>query len=469
MSDLFTLSRLRWLILVISGGLLLLLANNPLWEDEAVNIIFFIREGPLEIFSHTAAPNHKLFSMLAWMSSTIVGDVEWAYRVPSIIAGLTTMWFVSRWWQKRGGDQASIFALLLFLSSAEFFLLSAQARGYGLAYLGYAIFLLCGIDYIEADDINDLRKSTLGAAVAIFSFPLVALPVALGFLFVAASKRAQAPIKYLMGLGAMSMLWYITGLKQMMGTSTDSIPVTDGLKPADILIWVTMIAGKASTPQVVFWVVSGLIMLAAMLGVWTLVADGKWKTFGYIWFPPTFSIGLFVLDGWGLWDRYVSFFAIPAMILVVTGVVRFKYGKVIAIAVSVAMFSFVANSVIARWEVPLENGRAISEIADQFDPEIIIHSHGNWSDMYYLSQYPFEEMYVLDQENRGVQLAQSEAETEAMVCSGRKALVVLRKQRSFDNLFYPSCLFESDAVKRYVVKASRSGGEYEVWTLEDSQ
>ncbi len=104
--------------------------DHSFWTDEIMAVEDFIREGPRTILS---GPNlsHELFGILAWLTSSLVGESEIALRLLSVVPFVGGVVLVTAWLHMRFGPLAGV--LFLFLATVSPLLLdiTRQARGYG--------------------------------------------------------------------------------------------------------------------------------------------------------------------------------------------------------------------------------------------------------------------------------------------------------------------------------------------------
>jgi hypothetical protein len=119
--------------------------DSSLWHDEVVAVVEFIRAGPGEILSGPDL-SHELFGILAWATSSAVGESEIAFRLWSVLPFVLGVGVVTAWLHARLGALAGI--LFLFLATASPLLLdiSRQARGYGLAFLAMGVLLVAALE-----------------------------------------------------------------------------------------------------------------------------------------------------------------------------------------------------------------------------------------------------------------------------------------------------------------------------------
>ena len=98
---------LAWISILLAAVMLLWSRTTGLrvgfWNDEAFSAFYFIDHGPWAIFVGAGVPaeyslnNHRLFSLLAWATTAVLGPSEFAYRIGAVDPGLLTALTVSVW------------------------------------------------------------------------------------------------------------------------------------------------------------------------------------------------------------------------------------------------------------------------------------------------------------------------------------------------------------------------------------
>ena len=121
--------------------------NHGYSSDELMTVRGYVRAGPYEILVGPYIPNnHELFSLLAWATTSIVGESEVALRLWSAIPFVAGVIVVTGWLHVRLGALSGL--LFLFLATASPLLLdiTRQARGYGLAFLAMAVLVVAALE-----------------------------------------------------------------------------------------------------------------------------------------------------------------------------------------------------------------------------------------------------------------------------------------------------------------------------------
>ncbi|MEO8072913.1 MAG: glycosyltransferase family 39 protein [Acidobacteriota bacterium] len=163
-----SLSTLIFLIALSIIGLILRLINlnSDLWVDEVSTLLNFARQPLGEIL--TSFPNqnqHLLFSILSHASISVFGESAWAFRLPSVLFGVASIWAMFFLCRKILDTRAALLASTLMTVSYHHIWFSQNARG----YMGLLLFtLLATWFWFEALEKNDWRWWLAYAAAIIF-------------------------------------------------------------------------------------------------------------------------------------------------------------------------------------------------------------------------------------------------------------------------------------------------------------
>lgn len=84
-------------LLGIAGVLRAYQIDSPLWYDEIVTLVEYVRLSPGEILAtYTSTNNHLLYSLLAHVSVDTFGENPWALRLPAAALGVGSL--AAFWW-----------------------------------------------------------------------------------------------------------------------------------------------------------------------------------------------------------------------------------------------------------------------------------------------------------------------------------------------------------------------------------
>ena len=117
--------------------------DQSLWHDEAFSVLQYSSRGPSEILFGDYIPNdHVLFNLLAWVTTSVLGESEITYRLWSVLPALAAVGLMVWWSWSRFGTTTAVAVALLTVTSPLLLLLAREARGYGLAFLAGALTLV---------------------------------------------------------------------------------------------------------------------------------------------------------------------------------------------------------------------------------------------------------------------------------------------------------------------------------------
>jgi hypothetical protein len=153
---------------LIAALLRLVGLDRPLWYDEIVTLVDFVRQPLIDLLTQPAhANNHPLYSVIAQLSVVSFGEHAWSLRLPAVIAGVAsipatyvlgvevtsrreaflgaaflTVSYHHIWFSQnaRGYTAISLWTIL-----ATFMLLRALARGDMRWWIGHGLMLAFGL------------------------------------------------------------------------------------------------------------------------------------------------------------------------------------------------------------------------------------------------------------------------------------------------------------------------------------
>ncbi len=119
-------------ILGLALILRLVLINQSLWLDEAIQALALMgRMGPLMSYA-LADFQPPLYHLIGWLWTSVAGYSEIALRAPSLLAGLGTVYFVTRLGDEFGGKKSMYIAGLLAATNPLLIYYSQEGRTYGI-------------------------------------------------------------------------------------------------------------------------------------------------------------------------------------------------------------------------------------------------------------------------------------------------------------------------------------------------
>ena len=380
--------------------------DSSFWHDEVVAVVEFIRAGPGEIL---AGPDlsHELFGILAWATSSVVGESEIAFRLWSVVPFLLGVAVVTAWLHARLGALAGI--LFLFLATASPMLLdiSRQARGYGLAFLAMGVLLVAALEANRTARGWLIVAFCVAGIVGTWTLPQfgVALVATGAVLITDPRLRLRAALGVGVSLLAIAA-WYAPHIGEVRGASRIEDGVQIGtlellvapfhhvLIPA--LLWIDGTVVVAS----IVWL--PLVLLAAVVIASSPLLRDRWPaailcsgvvvTLTVLWLAQAYVI-----------PRYVSFLLVPMFMLLASGMAailgrlgtRPQIGRTLACATLLGLVAFTFLSVVPELlryprEAPRDTARFIEGETPTTTPVLVYVRNPEGLD-YYLDR-PFRQL-----------------------------------------------------------------------------
>jgi len=122
------------IVTVVAAGLRLYRIDQGFWYDELFSLQNFFNAGWMKLFTEMPDPNHHpLYSVLAKISITALGEKEWTARLPAFLFGAATPPLVYLFGARSLNRSAGLIAALLLSFNMWHIYLSQDARGYSAA------------------------------------------------------------------------------------------------------------------------------------------------------------------------------------------------------------------------------------------------------------------------------------------------------------------------------------------------
>ena len=296
--------------------------DSSLWHDEVVAVVEFVRAGPGEIL---AGPDlsHELFGVLAWATTSDVGESEIALRFWSVVPFLLGVTVVTVWLHARLGTLAGI--LFLFFATASPLLLdiSRQARGYGLAFLAMGVLLVAALEASRTSRGWYLAAFCVAGIVGTCTLPQFGIAfVATGIGLIADSRlRRRAAVGVGVSLAAIAA-WYAPHIGEVRSASR----IEDGVQIGTIelllspfqhvlipaLLWIDGTVVVASVVWLPVVLLIAVVMASSSLlrdrRSAVIICSGVVTTLVVLWVAQAYVI-----------PRYLSFLLVPLFVLLASG------------------------------------------------------------------------------------------------------------------------------------------------------
>jgi hypothetical protein len=162
---------------VVAVALRLYHVNQPIRYDEAWTYLLYASQSLWTALSDYSAPNNHVFhSLLAWISTRLLGAAPWTLRLPALLAGLALVFGVYLAARRLAGREAGLVAMALAASSPILVLYSTNARGYVMISLAFVVLLLLGTMILERDEPELWVLSGVVTALGLYTAPVMLYP-----------------------------------------------------------------------------------------------------------------------------------------------------------------------------------------------------------------------------------------------------------------------------------------------------
>ncbi len=298
--------------------------DRSYWHDEIVTVRDFVAAGPHAILiGHYFPNNHELFSLLAWATTSLIGESEIALRLWSVIPFILGVIVVSAWLHIRVSPLSGVFFLFLATVAPLLLDLSRQARGYGLAFLAMSVLIVAAL---EAD-----RSGRTWTIVAFCAAGLVGtwtLPN-FGIAFLATGAilltNSRVRVRTTVGLAASILAlaaWYAPNFdelaessRQVFGTPIDTVGVVTAPFDRILLPGLLWIDGRVPVSSFLWLPITVMVLLpisASPLlrrrGPALILGSGVVGTVVVLWATETRAV-----------PRFLSFLLVPLLMFLASG------------------------------------------------------------------------------------------------------------------------------------------------------
>lgn len=436
--------------------------DNGFWHDEIVAVREFVREGIDEIVLG-AGLSHQLFSVLAWGTSSVVGESELALRLVSVLPFLAGVGLMTWWLHVRAGPLSAV--LFLFFSTVSPLLLdiSRQARGYGLGFLAMALVIVGAMEALRDPRTRHLALLCAGGLIGTLTLPNFAI----AFVATSAVLLTVSALRWRTALGvgvtlALAALWYAphrSGLSEVSQTPYgnriapleaftapfDQILLPglmrlDGETPAQSLAWLPLVAAIAIP-------VALSPLLRSARKAWVLCAG------------TVASVLALVVSGAYVVPRYTSFLLVPAFVLLATGCaavlgqVRTRpplVRTVIVVGLVVLLLAAFPANAVRVTGLPREAHRDVARLIQAAtDPSTMV---------YVVVPQPDDLRFYLDRPVASVRTSGA-----ARVCEQPRGVVLVEQRWRVPVVDLP-CLDRPD-VRHETLEQYARGGRIDVWFI----
>ncbi|MDO8629510.1 MAG: glycosyltransferase family 39 protein [Phycisphaerales bacterium] len=137
----------RFLLALLLATALLRSVNlsSSLWWDELVTVVRFVHRGILAILTFGGSANHVSATVLGWISSKLLGEGEWQFRLPLYLIGCVTPCVALLTLPRLLNYRVALWASVLMALHPTMIIMSSELRGYAggvlCTYLAAVLFV----------------------------------------------------------------------------------------------------------------------------------------------------------------------------------------------------------------------------------------------------------------------------------------------------------------------------------------
>jgi len=296
--------------------------GHSFWTDEILMVDTYVRAGPRYIL---AGPDlsHELFALANWLTSTLFGESETAFRLWSAIPFIAGVALVTAWLHTRVDVLSAM--LFLFLATVSPLLLDVtrQARGYGPAFCAVGVFVVAALEAGRSGRRAAVVALCIAGVLGSWTLPQVGIAfVATGAALLAAREtRRDVAVGLTLSVVAI-VAWYSPHLGAVHGSAqiadgahfdlpwVVTSPIDQILLPA--LIWIdgtVIVAGFIWLP---------LVLVALLVVAWSPLLRDRVSALVLCSGPIATVVVLWIANAYVI-PRYLSYLLVPLFVLVATG------------------------------------------------------------------------------------------------------------------------------------------------------
>ncbi len=201
--------------------------GQSFWEDELWTVVNYVDPGLGSIYDPSIYKinNHVAYSVLTWAAGSLVGGSEVLYRLGSTLPAIAAVAVLGTWLWRRLTPWTAVVIAAVFLVSPMHFVQSRLARGYGLAFLAAALWIVASTRLSDGGPKRWVAVLAASGAVGIWALPVMAVPFLLhtGVLLLNHRARLGAVVATAAaGVASIGLYWPLLGeLVDVSGSVTE--------------------------------------------------------------------------------------------------------------------------------------------------------------------------------------------------------------------------------------------------------
>lgn len=307
-------------ILILALGLRLVLINQSLWLDESIQALALMgKMGPLLQYA-LADYQPPLYHLIGYVTTQIFGYSEIALRLPSLLAGIFTVYFVVRIGELVATKRVGIIAGLLAATNPLLIYYSGEGRTYALTTFFVTASFYYFISLLKSRSTKSYILYSLFTVLFLWTSYLSWFVLLSQAIYVIYKKRYD--IFFIqVGAGLTLLAWlpsFLTSLgigRSTMNTSPEWGRVVGGLTWKSLpLTWVKFAIGRISFDNKLLY--GGIVSSIGVLHLYVLSHLSAKKYIPVlVWLFPPLILGILIAGILPVYSYFRVLFILPAYLL----------------------------------------------------------------------------------------------------------------------------------------------------------
>ncbi len=332
-----------WIILLLATALRLILLNQSLWLDEAIEALALIgKQGPL---LHYALADFQppLYHFIGYAVTHLLGYSEIVLRLPSLVSGILTVLFVMKIGEYLGSKRVGMIAGLLAATNPLLIYYSQEGRTYAMT----TFFVTASFYYF----LRLLKQKSRANYVlySIFTVLFLWTSYLSWFVFLVQGGYALYRKRFdiftcQVAVGLTLLAWLPSFVRSLgIGQSTRTSSPAWGIVVGGLtwksfpLTWVKFVLGRISFTNK--WLYAAIVALIAVVHAWTL-KEVKIKNHALLlwWIGIPVGLGIIIASILPIYQYFRVLFVLPAyLILIALGLTEKRRQSYVALIVAFQM------------------------------------------------------------------------------------------------------------------------------------
>lgn len=358
----------------------LVFINQSLWLDEGIEALALMgRQGPLMLYA-LADYQPPLYHLIGYVTTHLLGFSEFVLRLPSLLSGVLTVYFVYKLAEKIIDKKGAMIAGLLAATNPLLIYYSGEGRTYAMT----AFFVSASIYYFI--DLTEHRSKKSLFLYFLFTTFYIWTSYLSWFLFVAIGLYALIKKRYDLVLvhclsGLTLLAWLPSFLASLqVGQYTRSLSVAWGMVVGGLswkslpLTWVKFVIGRISFDN--NYLYGGIVLMLAGLHALVLSHSKRDRIkLLLLWLIIPITLGLLTASILPVYSYFRVLFVLPAYLIILALGLK-QMPKFFTLSLLALNFIFLTIS----WTTPNfrhEDWRSLTQdiLSEDSNPKIAMPSH----------------------------------------------------------------------------------------------